>query len=196
MRRIILASSDFQKSKDLRKNIIALLQKPVHESSAVIITTASVEWKESNKHAALARQILEEIGFKDVAFLDIEFEDRNELKKYDVIYINGGNPFYLLYHLKKSTADEVIIKLANQGAVLVGISAGAVVLGPNINIVDYLERGLNIVGLKDLSGLHLDDQVIYPHYTKEIEDKIKLFEKKFKVEVKRLSDEQSIIIKE
>ena len=155
MKKIILAAHGFQKNYDLEKSIISLLPKTINELSAVIITTASSEWKELNKHAVLAKQKMENMGFNKVDFLDIEFDDPSKLKNYNLIYINGGNPFYLLYYLKKSGADKIISNLVNQGIVVIGISAGAVVLGPNINIVDYFDRNLNLINLEDLTGLNL-----------------------------------------
>ncbi|HNS34130.1 MAG TPA: Type 1 glutamine amidotransferase-like domain-containing protein [bacterium] len=125
-----------------------------------IITTASAEYKEKNKHAVLAKQVLEDMGFKKVKFLDIEFENPNKLKKFDVIYINGGNPFYLLHHLKKSGADKIIIHLANKRVIIVEISGGGVVLSPNINIVDYFDKKANVVKLKDLTALNLVVMVV------------------------------------
>ncbi len=194
MKKVILASHGFQKNKNLKKHILTLLPKSLKELSAVIITTASAEWKEKNKHAILAKQVLEDMGFKKVIFLDVEFENPNELKKYDVIYINGGNPFYLLYHLKKSGSDKIITQLANKGVIIVGVSGGGVVLGPTINIVDYFDRKINTIKLKDLTGLNLSNIIIYPHYTKKMEEKIKKFEVKYRCKVRRLNDNQSIII--
>lgn len=194
MKKVILASHGFQKNKDLKKHILALLPKSSKELSAVIITTASVEWKEQNKHAVTAKQTLEGIGFKRVVFLDVEFEDPNKLKKYDVIYISGGNPFYLLYHLKKSGADAIITQLANEGVVVVGISGGGVVLGSDITIVNYFDKKLNIVNLEDLTALNITDIIMYPHYKKEIEDELKKFESQYGHKVKRLRDDQTIVI--
>ncbi|KKR08485.1 MAG: Peptidase S51 dipeptidase E [Parcubacteria group bacterium GW2011_GWC2_39_14] len=194
MTKLILSSQGFQKNKTLKKKLLALLPKVAKNLSIAIITTASAEWKERNKHAILAQQVLSDMNFKQVKFVDIEFENPNILKKFDVIYINGGNPFYLLYHLKKSGSDRVITQLANQGVIIVGISGGGVVLGPNINIVDYFDKKINIVKLKDLTGLNLTDTFIYPHYTNEVEDKIKKFENKYQCKVGRLNDNQSVII--
>ena len=190
MKKIILSSHGFQKKK-----LLALLPSVAKNLSVAIITTASAEWKEKNKHAILAKQVLEDAGFKKVEFLDVEFENPNKLKKFDVIYINGGNPFYLLHHLKKSGADKIITHLADQGVIIVGISGGGVVLGPNINIVDYFDKKINSIKLKDLTGLNLTDIFIYPHYTKEVEEKIKKFESKYRCKVKRLSDSQAVVIK-
>lgn len=194
MKKIILASHGFQKNTDLSKYILALLPKSVKDLSAVIITTASAEWKERNRHAVTAKQALEELGFSNVVFLDIELEDPNKLNKYDLIFINGGNPFYLLYHLKKSGADAIITQLASEGVVIVGISGGGVVLGPDIAIVDYFDSKLNTVNLKDLTALNITDTVIYPHYKEEIEDELTTFESRYSHKVKRLRDDQSIVI--
>ena len=76
-----------------------------------------------------------------------------------------------------------------------GISGGGVVLGPNINIVDYLDKKMNTINLKDLTGLNLTNTIIYPHYTEEMENKIKKFESKYHCKVKRLTDNQSVIIR-
>lgn len=194
-KKIILSSHGFQKNKTLKKKLLTLLPLPARNLSVAIVATASAEWKEKNKHAILAKQMLEEMGFKKVKFIDVEFDNPNKLKKFDVIYINGGNPFYLLYHLKKSGADKVLTQLANQGVIIVGISGGGVVLGLNINIVDYFDRKINTIKLKDLIGLNLTDVIIYPHYTKEVEEKMKKFENKYRCKVKRLSDSQAITIK-
>lgn len=196
MKKIILSSHGFQKNKILKKTLLGLLPKAAKNLSVAIITTASAEWKDKNKHAILAKRILENVGFKKVEFIDIEFENPNKLKLFDVIYINGGNPFYLLYHLRKSGADAVITKLADKGVVIIGVSGGGVVLGPNINIVNHFNKKLNIIKLKDLTALNLTDTIIYPHYTKKAEDKMKRFESKFQCNVKRLSDVQSIVIAE
>jgi len=193
MKKIILSSYGFQKNTALKKNLSQLLPKPAEQLSVVIITTASAEWKEKNKHAILAKNILEEMGFKKVVFLDVEFEDPNKLKEYDVIYINGGNPFYLLYYLKKTGADAIIKQCAEK-TIIVGISGGGVVLGPNINIVDNLDSKLNMVGLEDLAGLALTDIIIYPHYQEDIEKKIKNFEEKYNCRVTRLTDKQALMV--
>ena len=56
------------------------------------------------------------------------------------------------------------------------------------------DKKINIVKLKDLTGLNLTDTFIYPHYTNEVEDKIKKFENKYQCKVGRLNDNQSVII--
>ena len=194
MKKTILSSHGFKKNITLRKKIFELLPVKSKKLSVVIITTASDEWKEKNKNAVIAKQEFENMGFKEVDFLDVEFENPDILKNYDVIFINGGNPFYLLFHLKKSGADKIIKELIEKEVVVIGVSGGGLVLGPNIDIVNYFDKKSNIVNLRDLSGLSVTDVIIYPHYTEDVEDKIKEFEAEFNCKVKRLDDRQSIVV--
>lgn len=192
MKQVILSSHGFEKNIALKQRLFDLLPKPADQLSVVIVTTASAEWKEKNKHAVSAKKVLEEMGFNKVVFLDIEFEDPNKLKRFDVIYINGGNPFYLLDKLRKTGADAIIKQFAEK-VILVGISGGGVVLGPNISIVDYFDAKLNTVGIRDLTGLGLTDIIMYPHYQEAAEEKIKLFESENNCRVTRLTDQQGLV---
>ncbi len=193
MNKIILASHGFKKNKFLKKELLKLLPSLPKNLAVAIITTASVEWKEKNKHAISAKNTLERMGFKAVKFLDVEFDDPNLLKNFGVIYISGGNTFYLLYHLKKSGADK-IIKNISERVVLVGVSAGAVVLGPSIEIAQYFDDERNIVKLNNFSALKLTDVVILPHYNETYENKVRDFEKKCRCKVTRLKDTQAVVV--
>ncbi len=193
MKQIILSSHGFEKNIALKQQLFNLLPRPAGQLSVVIVTTASAEWKEKNMHAISAKKAFEEMGFKEVIFLDIEFEDPNKLKEFDVIYINGGNPFYLLHILRKTGAD-IIIKQCAEKTILVGISGGGVVLGPNISIVEYFDSKLNTVGIRDFTGLGLTDIIMYPHYQDNAEEKIKKFETERNCRVTRLTDQQALVL--
>ncbi|TKH15443.1 hypothetical protein FC678_02160 [Peribacillus simplex] len=86
---------------------------------------------------------------------------------YNVIYINGGNPFYLLYHMKKSGADLILKDMAKQNTVIVGGSAGAIILGPNIEVVNYFTPQINTVDMQDLTALGLTNKAMFPQYDRE-----------------------------
>ena len=64
MKKVILSSHGFEKNTSLEQKLFKLLPKSAGQLSAVIITTASSKWKEKNKHAIEAKQVLENIGFK------------------------------------------------------------------------------------------------------------------------------------
>ena len=54
------------------------------------------------------------------------------LRKNDMIYVSGGNTFFLLQELKRSGADRALIDEVNKGKLYIGESAGAIVVAPDI----------------------------------------------------------------
>ena len=77
-----------------------------------------------------------------VEFFDFDIQKPDDLYKYDVIEINGGNPFYLLKAIKNSKGEQVLAEIA-KSKVLIGISAGSVVLQKNIELVYKYSPELN-----------------------------------------------------
>ncbi len=80
----------------------------------------------------------------------------------DVIWIGGGNTYYLRWILKHSGADEMIRRLVRGGMVFCGWSAGAIVAGPTI---EYFEAMDNVEDAPELvlDGLNLTQIIIIPH---------------------------------
>ena len=87
---------------------------------------------------------------------------RAQLAAADVIWVCGGNGFYLRWILKASRADEIIVDLVRAGTVYAGWSAGAVLAGPTLQYFDALEN-LAVVPEVLWDGLHLTDVVVLPH---------------------------------
>ncbi len=133
---------------------------------AVIVTTASVPWKERNRHAVCTQDCLNALGFICCDFLDVETEPAENLRGYDVIYLNGGNSFYLLHHLRRSRADSILKETLGGQTLLVGASAGAVVLGPSLAVVKQFDSNLDTYGITDNRGLELVDFVVMPHWNR------------------------------
>jgi dipeptidase E len=97
----------------------------------------------------------------------VEKADLVRALKSDVIYLAGGNTFYFLFHLKRSGLIPHLKKFAQRGGVLAGLSAGALILTPNIGLasVPRFDADENDVGLKDLEGLGLTPFEFSPHYS-------------------------------
>ncbi|MEH6892531.1 Type 1 glutamine amidotransferase-like domain-containing protein [Bacillus sp. JJ864] len=153
MSRLLLTSNGFF-TEQIKKQFLQLIDGELSDLKVSIITTAS-PLKENNQYARKAKEDFIQMGFHTIDFIDIEYDEPETLRKYDVIYITGGNPFYLLYHMKKSSCDLILKDLANKNVVIVGVSAGAVILGPNIDIVNYFTPQMNAVHLNDLNALGL-----------------------------------------
>merc|ERR1719469_1782513 len=87
-----------------------------------------------------AREIKQQVGFKQVLATDIAKVQGEELKRQveelqpSCIYLELGNTYYLLHSLRASGADELILKAADEGVLIVGASAGSICLGETAQI--------------------------------------------------------------
>ncbi|MBS3681120.1 Type 1 glutamine amidotransferase-like domain-containing protein [Ornithinibacillus massiliensis] len=202
MAKIFLTSNGFF-TDTIKNEFLTIIKEQLLNPKAVIITTASPH-KETNKYAIKAKNDFIKMGIKQVEFLDIEFDEPNKLKQYNIIYINGGNPFKLLYHMKKSGADSILKELVKQPTIFVGVSAGAVILGPNIEVVNYFTPEMNVFELNDLTALTITEKAIFPHYDSEdifanpsgksIEERLTEFERQKNMSVTRLREDQILLI--
>lgn len=93
-------------------------------------------------------------------------QEANEALKSDIIYLSGGNTFHLLHHLKKSGMLSALKAFAKKGGVLAGLSAGAIVMTPNIATaaLPHFDCDENEIGLKDLTAMNLVPFEVFPHY--------------------------------
>lgn len=202
MSSLLLTSCGFY-TEDIKNQFLDFIDRDISQLKVAIITTGS-PMKENNRYAQRAMQDFKDMRFQHINFVDIEFDDPQILIDSDVIYINGGNPFTLLYYAKKSGADEIIKTLAEQNVIIVGVSAGALLLGPNINIVDFFTPQMNTMDLTDFKALGVTDKLIFPHYDREdvfkdstnktIEERIVEFESNENCKVTRLKEEEYISI--
>jgi len=193
---VLILTSNGLSSKSLMKSIKPLFAK---SSKAVIVTTASVGYKDKDWHIPRLKDELHALGLS-VDYFDFDFDVPQGLLQYDVVEIIGGNPFYLLKSMKESNCEGVLDELS-KSKILIGISAGSLVLQDNIDLIAQYSPEMNQeVNLTDLTGFHLTDIEILPHYSKflsrfdRFEERAKEYEEKGKHKVVRLNDGQGILV--
>jgi dipeptidase E len=110
-------------------------------------------------------------GFKKFRYfaVDSDFlmrEMRDALKS-DVIYLAGGNTYYFLKHLRESGFLKRLTKFAVNGGVVAGLSAGAIIMTPSIDLAGYPppDADLNEVKLKNWRALGLVEFEFLPHFS-------------------------------
>lgn len=134
--------------------------------SAVLIPTAAKAEGGSSIYIRKQRRVLEKLGIK-ACVLDISVAESNEimakLLNSDIIYIGGGNTFYLLQELKRSGADKLIKKQVLLGKAYIGESAGAVIVAPSITYIEDMDDRAAAPDLSDCSALGLVDFYTLPH---------------------------------
>lgn len=116
--------------------------------------------------------------------------ETTETENYDAMYVCGGNTFFLMNEIRKTSFDKKIIDFVRSGRVYVGVSAGSVIMCPDISISEPFD--LNDVELKDTSGLHITSKIITPHYQRKEKAIINEWEKVHDYEVVRLNDGQAM----
>jgi len=173
-RTILLTSAGMQ----MKDEIIKLLQKPAYDITIAFITTASKP-EEDKSYVEKDREIMKEMGF-NIEEIDIEGKNKNQLMKLfeskDIIFVEGGNTFYLLKAIKKSGFEKVIKKLLKRGKVYIGAGEGSIVAG---------REGMNLVPFD-----------IFVHYLPEHAEiiKKKMPFKWQRRKLKILTDEQAILV--
>lgn len=187
----------------LRKAFLDFLEVEPEILSVAIVVNASSTEKKKRKKAKKIKVEFDEIGFDStkMELFDLMKTKPHQLLEFDVVYILGGNPFLLLDEVNKSDARPVFKELADQGKTLMGYSAGALLLGPDLSLMNHVDTllGFNEIGLKELSCIGLYDFHIFPHYTDftnevpELITKIEQYKLESDLPVYKLNDNQAIV---
>lgn len=123
-----------------------------------------------------------------------------ELKDVDIIYVTGGNTFYLLQKSIESGFSRLINELIRNGVLYVGSSAGAIIAGPNIYPIRFIDDPSKAPRLKSFNGFNLVDFVVLPHFGNEkYRDKYEEVTREYKslnYKVIPITDEQVVTVAE
>lgn len=161
MKKLFLTSVFAKTAKEFKK-----FYGETNGKSAVFIPTAANADGGGTIYVKRQRRALEKLGIK-ACVLDISVAESNEimakLLNSDIIYIGGGNTFYLLQELKRSGADKLIKEQVLLGKAYIGESAGAVVAAPCIDYIEDMDKRDAAPNLKDCSALGLVDFYTLPH---------------------------------
>lgn len=161
MKKLFLTSVFAKTAKEFKK-----FYGETNGKSAVFIPTAANAEGGGTIYVKRQRRALEKLGIK-ACVLDISVAESNEitakLLNSDIIYIGGGNTFYLLQELKRSGADKLIKEQVLLGKAYIGESAGAVVAAPRIDYIEDMDKRDAAPNLSDCSALGLVDFYPLPH---------------------------------
>jgi len=108
---------------------------------------------------------LQKHGFDWIDFIDPSASGvdwRTRLNEVGIIFVSGGNTFHLLNQTRKTGFDNWL-KEHLENVVYVGVSAGSILVTPNIGIASIENGDENLCGISDLSGLGFVDFEVSPH---------------------------------
>ncbi len=157
------------KNTSIHNALLKLLGKPLAEASALCIPTGSyalsggpmMAWRFISGGEPECPMC--ELGWKSLGVLELTaLPSLNKdlwvplVQETDVLLVNGGDPLYLSYWMRQSGLADLLPSL---NAVYVGLSAGSMIMAPNI--------GEWFVGWRPPTGgdetLSLVDFAMFPH---------------------------------
>lgn len=173
-------------ASNVLEKIAEKLPKSAAEYKVAFVRTAANPYP-SKPWCDNDRAKLAEIGFV-ILDLDIAGKSKDRVKEIldqvDIIFVAGGNTFYLLDQARKSGFDDIVKQQVSAGKIYIGSSAGSILVGPDIAPVAIIDDP-NIARLKSTEGLGLVDFIILPHagrekYRKLQDQVLKQFGNKFR----------------
>ena len=170
----LLLTSAGIKNTSIHDALVDLLGKPIDQSNALCIPTATYAfpggaagaWRLISGRAASP---LCELGWKSLGVLELTALPSIERSTWidaveatDALLVGGGDPLYLCYWIEQSGLGDLLPSLSNM--VWVGVSAGSLVMGP---LVGDGFVSASPVTTGDDRTLGLVDFAMFPHLNHE-----------------------------
>lgn len=201
--KLILASQGFM-TDEIAKKVEELVGKPLEKINIAIINEAYVAKPETSSKRWLIRELskLEHYVGGIIDFVNLRAYDKEEVKRRlqnaDMMYIVGGKNLILPDLFKETGFDEILKEFAEEKVVM-GTSAGSIVLGKQIESDDYWKARYDVtneeIENKTLGFVNFN---IVPHYKSEKHPEVtqkfcreKLQDNPFPVYA--ITDEQAIV---
>lgn len=130
----------------------------------------SSETDKERKYFQEVKDYYSKYSFSEFLYFDLDEEYSLQTKKSltacDAIHLSGGNTYHFLYHIKRRKFVPFLKNYARNRGVLIGISAGAIIMTPIIAITTLFKdepEDENKLGIKDFSALNLVNFEFFPH---------------------------------
>ena len=192
--KLLLASS----GKSIHKLLPRIVSKPIEQFKIGWVTTAS-KGVDDLTYLKINKKMMEDLSWN---FEEIDIEGRipAELRTLfidkDIVYVEGGNTFYLLKAIKESGFDNVLKELIDRSVVYVGTSAGSYVMCPTIEMSTWKPSPKPRFGLQDLTALNYVPFLLSVHYDPKNREILKKAISNTKYPVRILTDEQALFVQD
>lgn len=177
---------------------LSLLSKKPAENKVAFITTAAYGESKNPTWMEKDRQLLYGLGMRHIEDLDLKDKTRSDLeislKNKDIIFVNGGNTFYLLYWVRKSGFDKVLQPFLERDGIYVGVSARSYIACPTIEQATWEHQDRNRVGMTDFTALSMVPFIITAHFEEKYRDVVDHAAKNTRYPIVALTDSQAIVV--
>ncbi len=132
--------------------------------------------------------------------VDVDYSHvlEEEAFKSDIIHLSGGNTYYFLRHLREKNLLPKLKKFVKEGGMLTGLSAGSIIMTPNIETAGFPEfdKDDNEDGMTNFKSLGLVNFEFFPHYknSNRYDIELKKHSRKIKYPLIACSDGSGIVV--
>ena len=195
MKNMILTSSLYESIELVKK----FLDKNTESKKILFIPTAT-NVDEYKKYIHLTQKAFEDFGYEvenfDVSIFSEEIA-KEKLSEAKIVFISGGNTFYLLQELKRKNLTSYLKERIENGLLYIGESAGSVIASPDIEYASIVDDKTLATELNDYTGLNLVDFYIVPHFEEEpfvesSRNTVELY--KDKLDLKLINNKEAILV--
>ncbi|MEG2801468.1 MAG: Type 1 glutamine amidotransferase-like domain-containing protein [Longicatena sp.] len=193
----LLLTSYFKKVANL---VPRFLETNPVGNKVCFITTASIPEK-VDFFVSAGKKALEKLGMEiiELEVLSASTKEINDkIITSDIIYVSGGNTFFLLDAFRKTGVDKLIIEQIHNGKPYIGESAGSMILSENIEYASLMDSPKVANGLNgDYHALAITEFSIVPHSNNvPFKNIVKKIDKTYssKYDLKLISNNQAIMI--
>ncbi|MFC1953750.1 Type 1 glutamine amidotransferase-like domain-containing protein, partial [Chloroflexota bacterium] len=156
MKKLVLYSDQI---KHLSKKIDSALIKLLDKSKPKIgYIPSSADPK--RKHYAARQEYYSRIDMELEIYFELDedyYPDKlDTLLSCDAIHLSGGNTYYFLHWLRKRGLMDTLTQYVSQGGVLIGVSAGSILMTPDIS-TSSISDDKQMEGESGYKGLNLVD---------------------------------------
>jgi len=197
MNKIFLTSSAYVVIEDL----VGRLGRSVDGLKVMFLNTASEVEEGDKKWLQDDRDSLVKMGFEVFDYTitgKSEQEVMQAVESIDVLFVAGGNTFYLLEQARKCGFEKIVKDLMERGVIYIGSSAGSLLAGPDIEPIKYLDDPSKSESLRSFEAFGLTDVIVFPHWGSDgfREKYLKLIESVYRVGKKiiLLTDQQYVMV--
>ena len=195
MKNMILTSSLYESIELVKK----FLDKNTESKKILFIPTAT-NIDEYKKYIHLTQKAFEDFGYEvenfDISIFSEEIA-KEKLSQAKIVFISGGNTFYLLQELKRKNLTSYLKERIENGLLYIGESAGSVIAAPDIEYASVIDDKTVATELDDYTGLNLVDFYIVPHFEEEpfvesSRNTVELY--KDKLDLKLINNKEAILV--
>ena len=195
LKNMILTSSLYESIELVKK----FLDKNIESKKILFIPTAT-NVDEYKKYIHLTQKAFEDFGYEvenfDVSIFSEEIA-KEKLSEAKIVFISGGNTFYLLQELKRKNLITYLKERIENGLLYIGESAGSVIAAPDIEYASVIDDKTVATELDDYTGLNLVDFYIVPHFEEEpfvesSRNTVELY--KDKLDLKLINNKEAILV--